>query len=46
MLLLIVFLALLSALMNAFAGLSTAYAYEMLSGIKKEENENFDIEIR
>lgn len=42
------FLGLLSALMNAFAGLVTAYVYEVLTGIKKEEkqNENIDFEIK
>ena len=34
---LVVFLAILSALMNAFAGLVTAYIYEILSGVKKEK---------
>ena len=45
---LVVFLGLLSALMNAFAGLVTAYLYEVLSGVKKEEkqNENIDFEIK
>jgi len=43
---LVVFLAVLSALMNAFAGLVTAYVYEILSGIKKEENKNVDFEIK
>ncbi len=44
---LIIFVGLLSALMNAFTGLVTAYVYEALSGIKKEENnENIDIEIK
>lgn len=43
---LIFFLALLSALMNGFAGLTTAYVYELLSGIKKEENESVDFEIK
>ena len=42
----LLFLALLSALMNAFAGLTTAYAYEILSGMKKEQNENVDFEIK
>ncbi len=47
LIMLIIFVALLSALMNAFTGLVTAYVYEALSGIKKEENnENIDIEIR
>lgn len=43
---LIIFLGLLSALTNAFAGLVTAYVYEVLSGVKKEENENIDFEIK
>ncbi len=43
---LVVFLAILSALMNAFAGLVTAYIYEILSGVKKVENENIDFEIK
>ena len=43
---LILFFAILSALMNSFAGLTTAYVYEMLSGFKKEENENLDFEIK
>ncbi len=45
---LVVFLAILSALMNAFAGLVTAYIYEILSGVKKveKENENIDFEIK
>lgn len=47
LIMLIIFVALLSALMNAFTGLVTAYVYEAISGIKKEENnENIDIEIR
>ncbi|HNW26185.1 MAG TPA: hypothetical protein PKI94_05265 [Candidatus Gastranaerophilaceae bacterium] len=41
---LIIFLAILSALMNAFAGLVTAYVYEVLLGIKKEEKEKESIE--
>lgn len=45
---LIVFMGTLSALMNAFSGLVTAYLYEVLSGIKKEEKqeENIDFEIK
>lgn len=45
---LIVFLGILSALMNAFSGLVTAYVYEVLSGIKKEEKEeeHIDFEIK
>ncbi|HPT41713.1 MAG TPA: hypothetical protein PLG15_04955 [Candidatus Gastranaerophilaceae bacterium] len=41
---LVIFLAVLSALMNAFAGLVTAYVYEVLLGIKKEEKEKESIE--
>ncbi|MDD3436729.1 MAG: hypothetical protein PHC64_06220 [Candidatus Gastranaerophilales bacterium] len=43
---LVIFMGILSALMNAFTGLSTAYAYEVLSGIKKEQNESVDFEIK
>lgn len=46
LILLVVFMAILSALMNAFSGLVTAYVYEILSGIKKEENERIDFEIK
>lgn len=48
LILLVLFMGALSALMNAFAGLVTAYVYEILSGIKKEdkENENVDFEIK
>lgn len=45
---LVIFMAILSALMNSFAGLVTAYMYEVLSGVKKEEKqeENIDFEIK
>jgi len=45
---LVVFMAILSALMNAFSGLATAYIYEALSGIKKEEKEkeHVDFEVK
>lgn len=45
---LVIFLGILSALMNSFAGLVTAYMYEVLSGVKKEEKqeENIDFEIK
>lgn len=43
---LVIFIAMLSALMNAFTGLATAYVYEILSGFKKEENENVEFEIK
>ena len=48
LIMLLVFLGILSALMNAFSGLVTAYMYEVLSGVKKEEkeNENIDFEIK
>jgi len=41
-----IFGAILSALMNSFAGLVTAYGYEALSGMKKESNESVDFEIK
>lgn len=47
--LLIIFIGLLSALMNAFAGLVTAYVYEVLTGIRKEDiekEEAIDFEIK
>jgi len=43
---LLFFLALIAALMNSFAGISTAYVYEILSGLKKAENESINFEIR
>jgi len=46
LIMLVIFLAILSALMNAFAGLVTAYVYEILTGIKKEENEQVNFEIK
>ena len=46
LIMLVVFMAMLSALMNAFTGLVTAYIYEILTGLKKEENESIDIEIK
>ncbi|MBQ6516095.1 hypothetical protein IJI31_02835 [bacterium] len=46
MIMLVFFIAILAALMNAFAGVVTAYVYEILSGFKKQENENIDFEIR
>ena len=44
MVLLIVFMAGISALFNGFAGLVTAYVYELITGIKKEANENTSID--
>jgi len=46
MVMLMFFIALLSALMNSFAGVVTAYVYELLSGFKKQANENVDFEIK
>jgi hypothetical protein len=49
LIMLIIFLALvISALLNAFSGLVTAYMYEILTGIKKEDKqeENVDFEIK
>lgn len=46
--LLMLFLGILSALMNAFSGLVTAYVYEILTGIKKDEkkDESIDFDIK
>ena len=44
MILLIIFMAGISALFNGFAGLVTAYVYELITGIKKEANENTSID--
>lgn len=46
LIMLVIFVGTLSALMNAFAGLVTAYIYEILSGMKKEDNEGIDFEIK
>ncbi len=48
MLMLIVFMAGISALFNGFTGLITAYVYELITGMKKENNENstVDFEIK
>lgn len=46
LIMLVIFLGILSALVNSFSGLVTAYIYEILSGVKKEENENVDFEIK
>lgn len=48
MLMLIVFMAGISALFNGFTGLITAYVYELISGIKKgnDENTTVDFEIK
>ena len=48
MIFLIIFMGGISALFNAFSGLVTAYVYELISGVKKENNQNssVDFEIR
>lgn len=44
MVMLMVFMAGISALFNAFTGLVTAYIYELVTGIKKEADENTSID--
>lgn len=44
MIMLIIFMAGISALFNAFAGLITAWIYELITGVKKEANENTSID--
>ena len=48
MFMLILFMAGLSALFNGFTGLVTAYVYELISGMKKgnDENTTIDFEIK
>ncbi len=48
MVLLMILMAGISALFNAFSGLVTAYVYELVTGVKKENNQNssVDFEIR
>ena len=48
MIFLIIFMGGISALFNAFSGLVTAYVYELITGIKNENNQNssVDFEIR
>lgn len=48
MILLIILTAGISALFNGFAGIVTAWIYELISGIKKEANQNntIDFEIK
>ena len=48
MIFLIIFMGGISALFNAFSGLVTAYVYELITGVKKENNQNSseDFEIR
>ncbi len=44
MILLIILMAGISALFNGFAGLVTAYVYELVTGIKKENNQNSSVD--
>ena len=44
MVLLMILMAGLSALFNAFAGLVTAYVYELITGVKKENNQNSSVD--
>ena len=44
MIMLIVLMAGISALFNGFAGLVTAYVYELITGIKKENNQNSSVD--
>lgn len=44
MVLLMILMAGLSALFNAFTGLVTAYAYELITGVKKENNQNSSVD--
>jgi len=44
MFLLMILMAGISALFNGFSGLITAYIYELISGIKKDTNENNTID--
>ena len=44
MILLIILIAGISALFNGFAGLVTAWVYELISGVKKETDENNTID--
>ena len=48
MIFLIIFMGGISALFNAWSGLVTAYVYELITGVKKENNQNssVDFEIR
>lgn len=48
MILLIIFMAGLSAMFNAVSGVVTAYVYEVITGMKKEngENNSIDFEIK
>ena len=43
---LVVFSALMSALLNSFCGIVVVWLDEFVSGIKKDDKENFDFEIK
>ena len=40
----VIFLAAISALFNGFWGLTTAWAYELITGFKKEDNQNTSVD--
>ena len=42
----IIFSALMSALLNSFSGLFAIWVYEFITGIKKGDNENIDFQIK
>lgn len=44
MVLLMILMAGISALFNAFSGLVTAYVYELITGVKKENNQNSSVD--
>ncbi len=44
MILLMILMAGISALFNAFSGLVTAYVYELVTGVKKENNQNSSVD--
>jgi uncharacterized membrane protein len=46
MILLMILMAGISALFNGFAGLVTAWVYELISGVKKEADENNTVDFR
>ena len=44
MILLMILMAGISALFNSFSGLVTAYIYEIITGVKKENDENLSVD--
>lgn len=42
----IIFAALMSALLNSFSGLVAIWVYELITGVKKGDNENYNFEIK